>query len=228
MDQVLYEEQLSLLKFFRIILSTNMLMLFVFVIGGLFWLYQGIRHWKENDDAELHILFGGVFLGVGCWLIVSAFSVVSGEASAYMNAMRRENVKVVEGFVENFSAGNPSETISSERFVIQKVFFEYDKKGMHFGYHKYRAAGGVIKGDGQYLRIEYVSVYKGNGEPVNVILKISEFSSKSRFGKILNERYLIATGADFKCLRLCARLMAMAASMQGSLMSITRLMNLVL
>lgn len=82
--------------------------------------------------------------------------------------------EIVEGHVENFIP-MPASGHSKESFEIKGVRFEYSENSISSGYSKTKYHGGVIRENGQYLKIGYIrdSDY-GNG---NIILYIEEVSS---------------------------------------------------
>lgn len=82
---------------------------------------------------------------------------------------------VVEGYVENYHENNDiyKHQSDDESFLIDNVKFYYRDIYEQPGYHKIRKNGGVIKGNGQYLKIYYTAI-EINEEPLNVILRIDE------------------------------------------------------
>ena len=77
--------------------------------------------------------------------------------------------ETVEGQVENF-VPMPKEGKGSESFDLGGVYFEYSDNRLITGYHNAKVNGGVIRRNGQRLRIGYVW-YEPYG---NVIVSIEE------------------------------------------------------
>ena len=63
--------------------------------------------------------------------------------------------EIVEGYVQNFIP-MPPEGKSREMFDIGNVHFEYSDNLIVLGYNKTKPNGGVIRGNGQYLKVGYV------------------------------------------------------------------------
>jgi len=82
----------------------------------------------------------------------------------------RGEYEIVEGYVENF-VPMPYEGHADESFEINNVCFEYSDYTVMTGYHNAKSHGGVIRGDGQHLKIGYV--YYGP-EYGNIIVFIEE------------------------------------------------------
>ncbi len=89
------------------------------------------------------------------------------EYKALMDAYQSGEYLTVTGYVENFTPmqnkGN-----GEESFTIDGIYFSYES-GFDYGYNEPSAEGGVITGNGQYLKIGYVE-YGG----VNKIVYIEE------------------------------------------------------
>ena len=69
----------------------------------------------------------------------------------------------------------PYEGRSNESFEINGVYFSYSDYEIQQGYHNAKSHGGVISGDGQYLKIGYVQPYPFSRND-NVIVYIEELS----------------------------------------------------
>lgn len=61
-----------------------------------------------------------------------------------------------------------------ESFEVNGVRFEYSDFEVTIGYHNAKSHGGVIKEDGQYLKIGYVNYWS-----INHIVYIEEFPEKN-------------------------------------------------
>ncbi|MBR0153302.1 MAG: hypothetical protein IJM26_05910, partial [Lachnospiraceae bacterium] len=174
METVLYDMHPTIFKLIREIPWS--LLLFVF-LGGYF-LYLGFAKWEENDNAELHIIFGFLFGGVGIWLFGSALVALLQLYPIIHEAYYGGYGEYVEGYVEDFSPGNVEEEIA-ESFVIDGVYFDYYNMKTMFGYNKYASMGGVIKGNGQHLKIRYFDMEGEPGEVgLNMIVYIAEIKDE--------------------------------------------------
>ena len=80
--------------------------------------------------------------------------------------------EIVEGYVQNFIP-MPPEGKSREMFDIGNVHFEYSDNLIVLGYNKTKPNGGVIRGNGQYLKVGYVYFNENYG---NIIVYIEEIT----------------------------------------------------
>ena len=92
-----------------------------------------------------------------------------------VGAYQRGQYEVVEGYVENFDP-MPYGGHTRESFEINDVYFEYSDYNVTSGYRNTKSHGGVITGDGQYLKIGYVYYNSTYG---NIIVYIEELSPPS-------------------------------------------------
>lgn len=68
------------------------------------------------------------------------------------------NYDITQGVVTNFiSSKGYGRTSSFESFEVKGVKFEYKDNIIRSGYRKTKANGGVIKGNGQYIKIGYIN-----------------------------------------------------------------------
>lgn len=119
--------------------------------------------------VRIFCLCTGIFISlITLILITSEISMCSRILGAY----HRGEYEVVEGYVENFDP-MPYEGHSNESFEINGIHFSYSDYEIHQGYHNAKSHGGVITGDGQYLKIGYVQWYSLS-ENRNVIIYIEE------------------------------------------------------
>lgn len=88
-------------------------------------------------------------------------------------AYRNDDYQIVEGYVENFDP-MPYGGHKDETFEINGVKFGYSDYTIMIGYHNTKSHGGVIRDNGQYLKIGYIQY---NNE--NIIVYIEEFPDKS-------------------------------------------------
>ena len=114
-------------------------------------------------------LGGSLFVGlIAAVILITEISGYSQLADAY----NRGEYEIVEGYVENYDTTHPRGG-PTESFEINGVYFAYSEYEIHQGYRKDKAHGGVISGNGQYLKIGYVNTYS-NGERRNIIVYIEE------------------------------------------------------
>jgi len=92
-----------------------------------------------------------------------------------IGAYHRGEYEIVEGYVENFDP-MPYSGHAVESFEINGIYFSYSDYTARQGYHNAKSHGGVISGNGQYLKIGYVQYYF-NSENQNVIVYIEELTS---------------------------------------------------
>ncbi len=126
------------------------------------------REGKKRDFIALIIGIVGLIV-----MVFAVITVIPDQIRMYndtVGAYRRGDYEIVEGYVENFHA-MPKEGHDSERFSINGIWFQYSSP-ISIGYHKPRFEGGVITGDGQHLKIGYVS----HGWLGNVIVYIEQLS----------------------------------------------------
>ncbi len=112
-----------------------------------------------------------IFRCVGIFCIILSFAVLCGftaEYKEYKNVLETDNAFVVEGYVEKF---RPYDGIRKEQesFEINGVRFKYSEGDMTNGYKVTAERGGVIRGNGQHLKIKYTVDDMGE----NVILYIA-------------------------------------------------------
>lgn len=122
--------------------------------------------WRTKYIAQFK-MFAVIFL-LSCQIIV-LFSY----GHQYRNIFQKYqqgNYKEVSGYVENFIP-MPYRGHAHESFNLGGVHFSYsdfDVSGM--GYHTSLSHGGVITGDGQHLKIRYLTSFNGT----NCILYIEQ------------------------------------------------------
>lgn len=116
-------------------------------------------------------IFAGILVsGVILLLAIREVNMYNGIIGAY----HRGEYEIVEGYVENFDS-MPYSGHAVESFEINGIYFSYSDFEVQQGYHNAKSHGGVISGDGQYLRIGYVQHYY-NFENKNIIVYIEELS----------------------------------------------------
>ncbi len=112
------------------------------------------------------ICFLTFFYGV---VEIAQFRMYNKTAGAY----RRGEHETVEGCVENFDP-MPYHGKKNESFEINGVRFFYSDYSDSPGYHRAKSHGGVIKGNGQRLKIGYVYVNESYGNVIVYIEHVPE------------------------------------------------------
>ena len=97
------------------------------------------------------------------------YSLYIDEYNQHKTKLENGEVLIVEGYVENFRPLLFFEK-GTENFEINGVYFAYNDAGATNGYNTTADRGGVITGNGQHLRIKYIS----NEDGENIILYIAE------------------------------------------------------
>jgi hypothetical protein len=119
--------------------------------------------------VRIFCIFCSIFIGSVTLVMIT------GEISMYNNvvkAYQRGEYETVEGYVKNFEP-MPYAGHAKESFEINGVSFSYSDYEIQQGYHNAKSHGGVIKGDGQYLKIGYIQE-DSNSKARNIIVYIEE------------------------------------------------------
>ena len=110
----------------------------------------------------------GWIVGVFCFFLFVCILVAHiSDYSEKKNAIKNDQVLVVEGYVEKYHA-MPFEGHDTEHFEINGVHFEYSNFELYNGYNRPACYGGVITENGQHLKIKYITDITGK----NIILYI--------------------------------------------------------
>ena len=117
---------------------------------------------------------GTIIINIFCWNAVGFVALISliaflGQAHMYkstVGAYKEGNYEIVEGYVEDFVPGADKR---EESFEIDGVCFSYSDYVLIQGYNATARHNGVIRGNGQHLRIGYVCY-----DESNVIVYIEE------------------------------------------------------
>ena len=100
---------------------------------------------------------------------IAQFHMYNRTAGAYL----RGEYEVVEGYVEKFDP-MPYHGKEYESFEIDGVKFFYSDYSHQPGYNRSRSHGGVIKGNGQHLKIGYVYLDETYGNLIVYIEQIPD------------------------------------------------------
>ena len=169
MNTVLYE---ATSKFdFSILSIPLILILFMSVFPFI------IKKSYEGKDIKLNMEFVKSFCLVGIvFAVVFSLVVLIIQANMYNKtvvAYSKGEYQIVEGYVENFNP-MPYEGHARESFEINGVVFEYSDYKIQPGYNNTKSHGGVIKENGQHLKIGYVYLNQTHG---NIIVYIEQISN---------------------------------------------------
>lgn len=160
MNNILYE---ATSKFDFSILAIPAIMIIFMLIFPLI-----IKKSYEGKDVKLNIKFclaGILFLAFWSTVVLIAqLNMYNKTVGAYS----RGEYQIVEGYVENFDP-MPYEGHANETFEINGVKFSYSDYNIHPGYNNTKSHGGVIKENGQHLKIGYVYLNETYG---NIIVYI--------------------------------------------------------
>ena len=139
----------------------------IMVVGGILF---HVADPKRFPRVAM-IVFVTISALVGGFILVDQADQYNKIVAAYQDG----NYLIVEGYVENFHP-MPAEGHDSEEFDLNGVHFEYSDFTAQQGYHNARSRGGVITGDGQHLRIGYITMDSATGNQMldNVIVYIEE------------------------------------------------------
>ena len=129
---------------------------------------------EEKRYGKTHAKGKKILLSV-IWCFVLAITVLVGKHQITMyytvtDAYKSGQYQIVEGYVENFDP-MPPEGHKEESFEINGVHFSCSDYTVMTGYHNAKSKGGVITGDGQYLKVGYIYYDSSRG---NIIVYIEE------------------------------------------------------
>ena len=119
-----------------------------------------------------------LWLLCGAFVMLGTFFILRGQLDMYRGVIvpyARGEYEVVEGPVENF-VPMPDVGHADESFDIDGVHFAYSDNNVTVGYRNTRVRGGVVRGNGQYLRVGYVYYNESYG---NIIVYIEELTDPS-------------------------------------------------
>lgn len=129
-------------------------------------------HAPKDKKGNVNMKVVWMICGAGIFFITAVFIFVcSIEYHAYKNiisAYKEGKYNTTEGYVENFIPGSYRDG-EKESFDVNGVHFEYSDYENTQGYNVTRSHGGVIRKEGQYLKIGYIY---DTGTCKNVIVRI--------------------------------------------------------
>ena len=171
MNRILYEASY---KLELPVLIPFLMMIYIAMFPSI--LKQRINQKQKINDKDYH--FNEKFVKRFCmgglvWCAIFSTIVLFSQIDMYnkiVKAYKQGNYRVVEGYVENFDP-MPRSGHKEESFDIDGVSFSYSDFIVQQGYHNTKSHGGVIKGNGQHLKIGYVFYDNTKG---NVIVYIEQ------------------------------------------------------
>ncbi len=115
----------------------------------------GHSKWPARIGLSIIAVINTVGIAFVIVLAVWGYQSTVQEYETVVEGYHRGEYLVVEGEVENFSA-MPKAGHGTESFTVKGVDFEYTFYEVRYSYHQPLVEGGVIEGDGQYVRIGYL------------------------------------------------------------------------
>lgn len=153
---------MNILYEFKIIFPAVGIIPIVLIVASIGAFVYEVRKEKKNKLTLILVTCSFLITGIVTFFSLNNWFVTSKICGDYL---KNNECKIVEGYVENFST--PTATgHDSESFSINEITFNYTDFD-NVGYSEIKAHGGVIHGNGQYLKISYVTI-----DGTNVILKI--------------------------------------------------------
>lgn len=171
MNTVLYELHFNWL-------GSLVLLIPLFVGLGFFFCFKwypaqnpGINQ-KGAEGYPSYVLFKWVGWIVGVFAIFLFVCLSIAYYNNYLTTKKmldNNEALIVEGYVDQYHA-MPMEGHDTEHFEINGVYFEYTNFEISNGYNVPACYGGVVKENGQHLKIKYIVDDAGN----NLILYIED------------------------------------------------------
>ena len=157
-------------------LDAMLVVLFIMPPVALFILWRSFRKLndQQTDNGKARPRLWPICAILICAAVIFEACAITSLISQYRQydrverAWRSGQYETVEGYVEFFSP-MPYAGHAYESFVIDGVAFYYSDFSSTVGYHNARSHGGVITGNGQYLRIGYIP---GDDAKDNIIVSI--------------------------------------------------------
>lgn len=148
-----------------LILCTSVISILAFVWNIL--RFRTKKSWKTGATALAAFAVSLISTVIVCGMLLSMMHIRADIAA--------QNYSTAIGCVENYDLSGVSDH-DKESFQVSGVRFEYRSSELTWYYCKTQGVGGVIKGNGQYVMIRYIT----DEESRNRIVYIAEDSGKSR------------------------------------------------
>lgn len=177
MSVLLYEvERFPWLDFIGVpLLMVLFILAFPHILIRVYPHYMTYRGWDESINEAVfarvikRVSLVGLFIAVTYLAIFSAIAVYTYQHSLF--AYKNGDYEVAEGYVQYYAVTENSRGTDIESFAVNGVSFSYTAETPSFGYHTPQYHGGVIRGEGQHVRIAYTYC-----DHRNIILRIEEIS----------------------------------------------------
>lgn len=119
---------------------------------------------KQFLSVKIVMIIISLFLG---FLSILSFQQIYFDNVYIVEKTKNGEYLFVEGAVSEFTTS--SDGSGEESFKVNEILFSYPNDISGLGYNKRRALGGVIRENGQYVRIYYIPFPDENS---NIIVKI--------------------------------------------------------
>lgn len=141
----------------------------IFVLGFAFsTLFNSDGEFKK--PTLLRCFVTALFVLPVVFFLLHVFYLSMQEAYELKDLLENGKVYEVEGYVENYHRP-PITGHDQERFDINGIHFEYSDFTIMNGYHRSASWGGVVKKNGQRLKIKYViDAYDEDNDEEDVII----------------------------------------------------------
>lgn len=151
---------------------SNLFPLLIFVGFSIIFVWL-IRKYRTVNQYLKKIILGFVYLfGIFALIMLITMLInipkIISQERLVKGCIYNNECNQIEGNVEKFNI-NTINGNNIESFYIGDIRFEYSDNVNFYGYNKTSLNDGLIRGDGQSIRISYIEI-----DGVNVILKIEE------------------------------------------------------
>ncbi len=188
MTKILYEVGYEFQIYDLILLAPLGLLIYSILFPKILpWYYshfrlRGAKIWMQNNPNKTITDFAkskkfrhsrNTFMIISILLFLLCAKKEIDEFKSILIPYKNGNYKIVNGYVENFnlSTDKKKSWIEYEKFTLNKVNFNYTNCSTILGYSHTRSNGGVIRKNGQHLKIGYIP-YHGS----SVIVLIEELN----------------------------------------------------
>ena len=134
----------------------------IFSFCILFFLYSGVRRIARTEDERVQgrELAGAITKVLIVIIVGYIISLIKGYKDIVVQYKNGHYIEI-EGVIEDYSSNLGNKRGSVESFTLDGVYFKCSD-GATWGYCPTRGNGGVIRGNGQHLRIRYIPSSNGN------------------------------------------------------------------
>lgn len=169
MGKVLYSAHYQLDMTLILLIGMIVLMLFIPKLQELSFAKAGKELTLRQKRRTRGLRIAGVIWATFIFSLYLSYNIdIYGKT---VGAYQAGTYDIVEGYIEAFHP-MPEEGHSSESFEVDGVYFEYTENQFPSAYSRTKPFGGVIRGDGQYVKLGFVA----DPEYGNVIVYIEEIA----------------------------------------------------